>query len=119
MDMIKKNSPNKYLLLVDVFSLILSFILTAWVRYGNITKDWYNINIYGGAFIIVLLLYIVLYYLYDTYSKLFKRGFIEEIIVVTKLNGILAFTLTAIMFVFQGGTYYSRLFFFCFFLLLK
>ena len=117
MDLMRKNLPNKYLLLVDLCSIVLSFLLATWIRYGGITKDWFNINIYGGAFAIVLLLYIVIYCLYDTYSKLFKRGFLEEIIVVIKINSGLAVTLTAGMFIFQEGTYYSRLFFLCFFLL--
>ena len=117
MDLMRKNLPNKYLLLVDLCSIVLSFLLATWIRYGGITKDWFNINIYGGASAIVLLLYIVIYYLYDTYSKLFKRGFLEEMIVVIKINSGLAVTLTAVMFIFQEGTYYSRLFFLCFFLL--
>ena len=117
MDLMRKNLPNKYLLLIDLCSIVLSFLLATWIRYGGITKDWFNINIYGGAFAIVLLLYIVIYYLYDTYSKLFKRGYLEEIIVVIKINSGLAVTLTAVMFIFQEGIYYSRLFFLCFFLL--
>ena len=117
MDLMKKNLPNKYLLLVDLCSIILSFLLATWIRYGGITKRWVNINIYGGAFAIVLLLYIVIYYLYDTYSKLFKRGFLDEMLVVIKINTGLAVTLTAVMFIFQEGAYYSRLFFLCFFLL--
>ncbi|HKL98317.1 MAG TPA: sugar transferase [Mobilitalea sp.] len=117
MDLMKKNLPNKYLLLVDLCSIILSFLLATWIRYGGITKKWFNVNIYGGAFAIVLLLYIVIYYLYDTYSKLFKRGFLDEMFAVIKINTGLAVTLTAVMFIFQEGAYYSRLFFLCFFLL--
>ena len=117
MDLMKKESPNKYLLLVDIVSVILSFLLASWIRYGSIMEDWFNINIYGGAAAIVLLLYIVIYYMFDTHSKLFKRGFLEEMIVVVKINFGFAVTLMAFMFLFQGGVYYSRLFFLCFFLL--
>lgn len=113
----RKESPNKYLLLVDICSIIISFLLSAWIRYGNIADYWFNVSIYGVAIVIVILLYIAIYYLFDTYSRLFKRGFLEEMTVVVKSNGALAATLSAVIFLFQGGIYYSRVFFLCFFLL--
>ncbi len=112
----RKELPNKYLLMVDICSLILSFLAAAWIRYGSITEQWFHIRIYGVAIVIVILLYIVIYYMYDTYSKLFKRGFLEEMLVVIRINCFLAVTLTAILFIFQRGAYFSRLFFLCFFL---
>ena len=117
MDLMRKESPNKYILLVDLCSIILSFLLASWIRYGSITKNWFDIDIYGGAAAIVILLYMVIYYLFDTYSNLFKRGFLEEMLVVVKINFVNAIILMAVMFLFQGGIYYSRLFFLCFFLL--
>ncbi len=113
----RKELLNKYLLIVDICSLILSFLAAAWIRYGSITDQWYHIRIYGAAIVIVILLYIVIYYLYDTYKNLFKRGFLEEMFVVIKINSLLAVTLTAILYIFQRGAYFSRLFFLCFFLL--
>lgn len=113
----RRELPNKYLLLVDICSLILSFLAAAWIRYGSITKQWFDIRIYGAAVVITILLYIVIYNLYDTYQGLFKRGFLEEMLVVWKVNSLLAVTLTAIMFIFQGGRCFSRLFFLCFYLL--
>lgn len=113
----KKNMPNRYLLLVDLISIIISFLMAAWIRFGGFFNQWSGRNIYGGAFITVLLLYIALYYLNDTYSGLFKRGFLEEMFVVVKVNVLLAVTLTAVMYLFQEGAFYSRLFFFCFLLL--
>lgn len=117
MDLMRKNLPNKYLLLVDLCSLIASFLLAAWIRFGGVIREWFNVKIYGGAFLIVLLLYIVIYFLYDTYSKLFKRGFLEELLIVIKINCLLAVILTSVIYLFQGGTYYSRLFFLCFLVL--
>lgn len=116
MDLIRKDMPNKYLLLVDVFCITLSFFLAIWVRYGFIS-DILNLDIFGEAFISILSLYIAIYFIYNTYSNFFKRGFMEEMIVVIKTNLILAFTITAVMFIFQEGASYSRLFFFCFLLL--
>ncbi|QHQ59981.1 exopolysaccharide biosynthesis polyprenyl glycosylphosphotransferase [Anaerocolumna sedimenticola] len=116
MDLMKKDTPNKYLLFVDLCCIVISFLLATWIRYGNITRYWYN-NVYSFASVYVLLLYTAIYYFYDSYSRLFKRGYWEEMIVVIKINCILAVTSTAVIFIFQEGTTYSRLFFFCFFLL--
>lgn len=117
MDLIRKNMPNRYLLLVDIISIIISFLLALWIRYGNMVRSWFSSKTMSTAFVILILLYIAVYYLYDTYSKLFKRGMLEEIIVVIKINFLLAATLTAAMFVFQEGTSFSRMFFTCFILL--
>ncbi|MDF2951680.1 MAG: exopolysaccharide biosynthesis polyprenyl glycosylphosphotransferase [Anaerocolumna sp.] len=116
MNLIRKDLPNKYLLIVDLCSILLSFLLATWIRYGGITREWIR-NMYGVAFLIILLLYIAIFYLYDSYSRLFKRGFFEELIAVAKINMWLAAVLAVIMFVFQEGATYSRLFFISFFLL--
>ncbi|MDF2486934.1 MAG: exopolysaccharide biosynthesis polyprenyl glycosylphosphotransferase [Herbinix sp.] len=117
MDLMRKDLPNKYLLLVDVCCIILSFILTTWIRYGELTRNLFRTDVYGIAFAIILSLYVAIYYLYNTYSRFFKRGFLEEMVAVVKINLILAVTITAVMFIFQEGASYSRLFFLCFFLL--
>lgn len=116
MDLKKKDLFNRYILLVDLCCIILSFLLAAWIRYGEITKDWSE-NIYTWSFFFVLLLYITIFNFYDTCTKLFSRGFLEELTVVIKINCILAVTATAVMFIFQEGASYSRLFFLCFFFL--
>jgi FlaA1/EpsC-like NDP-sugar epimerase len=91
--------------------------LAAWIRYGSIMSNWFSMNMYGIAVVIVLLLYMVIYYLFDTYSRLSKRGFLEEMLVIVKINCILAVTIMAVLYLFQEGTYFSRLFFLCFFFL--
>lgn len=116
MDSSRKDLPKKYLLLADLCCILISFLLSTWIRYGGITKDWVN-YIYGVAFGIVILLYIAIYFLYDTYSRLFKRGYLEELIIIVKINCWLAVTLTTVMFVYQEGASFSRIFFCCFFLL--
>jgi exopolysaccharide biosynthesis polyprenyl glycosylphosphotransferase len=116
MDLAKRNSQGKYLLLVDLICIVISLLLATWIRYGKVTDEWLN-NLYAWASIILLLLYIVIYYLYDTHSNIFKRGFLDELTVVIKINCILMVISTAIMFLFQEGASYSRLFFFCFFLI--
>lgn len=116
MDSTRKATPNKYLLLVDLSCIIISFLLATWIRYGRLTSYW-SFNVYGMSFMFLVSLYIAIFYLVDTYSKLFKRGFFEEIMVILKINCILAVTSTMVMYIFQEGATYSRLFFLLFFLL--
>lgn len=107
MDLMRKNMPNRYLLLIDICSIIISFLFALWIRYGKIIFS-------GAAFTIIILLYIAIYYIYDTYSRLLKRGLLEEFIIVVKIDLLLASTLTAVLYVFQEGSSFSRLFFACF-----
>ncbi len=116
MDIIKKGLPNKFLLAADEICLVISFVLAAWIRFGKVTALWYS-TIYSLASLVIFLLYVVIYYRYDTYSKLFKRGYIEEFLTVVKINSILAVLLTTILFLLQQGTIYSRLFYLYFFII--
>lgn len=109
--------PNRYLLLVDILSVIISFLLALWIRYGNIVNSWIGSRTISAALAIVVLLYITIYYLYDSYSNLFKRGLFEEFIVVIKINLFLVAALSIVMFAFQQGAAFSRLFFACFIIL--
>jgi exopolysaccharide biosynthesis polyprenyl glycosylphosphotransferase len=115
MGLTRKNTPNKSLLVVDLLSIAISFLLAAWIRYGTVAGGMFYLN--GISFVIVLSLYIPVYCLYDTYSRFFKRGFLEELVAVIKINIVLAVTITTVMFIFQEGASYSRLFFFCFLLI--
>ncbi len=117
MDLMKKNSPDKYLLLVDIGCIIISFLLAVWIRYGSAGYFLLDLGSYGMAFVIIISLYVAIYYLYDTYSRFFKRGFLDEMVMVIKINIILAVTITTVMFLFREGASYSRLFFLCFFIL--
>lgn len=113
---VTKKELNKYLLIVDLCSLIISFFLTIWIRYGGINNYWY-IDIYKLALVMLLLLYIIMYYLNDPYIHLFKRGYLEEMIAIVKINGWLAITTTVIIYFYQEGATYSRFFVLCFFVL--
>ncbi len=117
MSITRRESPNLNLLFFDLCSIIVSYLLADWIRYGNIMKFWFRLDIYGEALGILLLLYIAIYYLTGNYERMFKRGFLEEMIAVIKINFVLAVSLTGRRFVFQGRIRYSRLFFLCFFLL--
>lgn len=116
MDLMKKDLHNRYLLIIDLFSITVSFLLTSWVRYGSISNNWFYVNTYGIAYAIVISLYIAIFLIYETSGKSFKRGYIEEMIAIAKINAFLAVTLTVVMYIFQQGTSFSRFFFFLFFI---
>lgn len=111
MNLTRKDLRNQYLLLLlDLCCILISFMSTTWIKFGSIASNWRE-NIYGVSCIIILLLYMVIYYIYDSYSELYKRGMIEEFIVVFKINIILAVTLTSVMYLIRVGNTFSRLFF--------
>ncbi len=111
MGLVKKELPYKYLLVIDLVGIVISFLLATWIRYGKITKELYISDIYGIAFAIILLVYVVIYYIHNSYGEFFKRGYLDEFLNTVKKNSVLAVILTAVMFVFQQGAAYSRLFF--------
>ncbi len=113
MNLTRKDLTNRYLLVLDLCCILISFLSTTWIQFGGITSKW-RLNIYGLSCVIVLILYMMVYYIYDSYSRLFTRGMIEEFIVVFKINNILAVTLTSIMFLLRAGNTFSRMFFICF-----
>jgi len=113
----KKNLPKNYLLLIDVSCIIISYILATWIRFGNIKANLLDTDIYRWGLFIVIALYITVFYIYDTFTNFFKRGFLEEILIVVKKNALLAITLTVVMFLFQQGDIFSRMFFILFFII--
>lgn len=102
------------LLLLDSICMILSFFLATWIRYGINPGGWFK-DVYGMAFVVVLLSYICIFFLTDTGYGIFKRGFLDEFGRVFQNNILLAFFITAILFLYQRGLVYSRTFFVCFF----
>ena len=117
MGLIRSDMPNRNLLMVDICCIILSFMLAIWIRFGVSIDQVYNKQNFGIAFVILLSLYIAIYYLSNSFYRFFKRGFVEELFIVLKMNLLLALIITSVMYLFQEGASYSRLFFVSFFVL--
>lgn len=113
----KKNLPKSYVLIIDICCIIISFLLSTWIRFGNIKSNLLETDIYQWALIVIIALYVTVFYVYDTSHDLFKRGFLEELFIVIKKNILLAIILTGMMFLFQQGDVYSRVFFLLFFVI--
>lgn len=116
MAFIKRNLPGRYLLLTDCISITLSYLLAACIRYSEVTSYWYY-NIFGWAFVFMILLYSAIFLVFNTEKGFAKRGFCEELTEICKLNIVLALTITAAMFLAREGASFSRLFFLLFFFL--
>ena len=117
MGLIKNNMPNRSLLAIDICCILISFLLATWIRFGVFLEQFFYMQMYDIAFVVIISLYIAIYYLSNTVHKFFKRGFIEELFSVLKLNLTLAITITSVLYLFQEGGSFSRLFFLCFFVL--
>ncbi len=117
MDTKKKNMHKHYILFLDLFAIVLSFMLSTWIRFGNLDHYLMINGIYMWALVLVITLYTMLFFLYDYHIKFFQRGFVDEALMVLKSNLLLAILLIVIMFIFQQGDIYSRIFFLLLFII--
>lgn len=102
-------------LLIDCFSVILAFVIAAFVR-GGIINNGFMSELYGSLFIIIVLSNIVFSNL-SYNDNIFKRGFLEEFIRIIKDQGKLALIILGYMFIIKEASTYSRIFLGVFFLL--
>lgn len=114
--MINKNRERErlYLELLDTFCIIISFFIAIWIRYGISFDGLYKL-VYGIILLVLILSYIGIFNIFDSYSEFFKKGFFAEFISVVQLNLILALFISALLFYFKMGAMYSRIFFASFF----
>lgn len=110
----ERDQDKVYLLILDIGCMVLSFFLATWIRYGFQIESWFW-EVYGFAFVFVIVSYICIYFLFDSCDGIFKRGFFDEFVNVFQSNIILALFITGILFLYQKGAIYSRAFFACFF----
>lgn len=112
----KGNMGSSLVLLVDVISIGIAYILAAWIR-GGIIQPQFLTTMYGITFIITVLSYMVLYLTGDSRHNIFKRGFYEEFVVVIKEQTKLCLFVMTYLFITQQGKEHSRMFLMLFFLL--
>ena len=110
-----KERGRLYLLLLDIFGIILSFLIAIWIRYGIVFYGLYEF-VYGIILLVLILSYFVIFNLFDSYIGFSKRGFFAEFASVCQLNLILALFISGLLFYFKVGAVYSRLFFASFFI---
>ncbi len=103
-----------HLQLLDSLSVIVSFFIAIWIRYGISFHGVYGI-IYGIIFILLLLSNLCILNLFDSYRGFFRRGFFEEFISVVQTNLLVMLFLSVVLFYFKIGASYSRVFFMSFF----
>jgi exopolysaccharide biosynthesis polyprenyl glycosylphosphotransferase len=101
-------------LLVDLVSMICAFHLSGYIR-GSIIVKGYMAGLYGNI-LIVLILSSILVSNVSNNKNICKRGYLEELISIIKDQGKLGLILLGYVFIIQEGSYYSRIFFFLFFL---
>ena len=103
-------------ILIDLISVVASFYLAAYIR-GGIIHTGYFVELYGNAFLLLILSCILINYIDNGNQDIFKRGYLEELNHIIKDQAKLGLILLAYIFVTQQGNNYSRIFLFIFFLL--
>ena len=110
------NTGSSLVLLVDIISIGVAYILAAWIR-GGILKPELLSTTYGITFIIIILTYMVLYETSSSNNNIFKRGFYAEFVSVFKDQTKLCLIVMTYLFVTKQGVQHSRVFLMLFFLL--
>lgn len=114
----KKGKISRGIILVlDVFCILISYLLAAYIREGILNSRFLS-SLYSTVLVVTILLYIVIYALTGNKNENdFKRGFFDEFIEVIKKQLYLAIFLSLFLFVTQSGVQYSRFFFAVFFVI--
>lgn len=102
-------------LLIDVFCIIFSYLLSVYLLKGILDRHSIS-SLYGKALAIIALFYAVLYRLSESNMvNICKRGFYKEFLAVTKSNITLGLILLGYLFITKQGYEYSRFFLVTFF----
>lgn len=117
MDMTIKNMPKRILLATDLSCILISYLLSSWIRFDSLAAMSLSGSIYGLSLIFILMIYSAVFLYRGFDSRIMKRGYLGELIAVAKENLLIAAQLGVIIYMFQKGTTYSGLFFLCFIIL--
>jgi exopolysaccharide biosynthesis polyprenyl glycosylphosphotransferase len=109
------NTAEWLTILVDLISIIISFNISALIR-GGIIGQGYMSGLYKSMFVVMILATIVIDSLTNN-RDIFKRGFLAELIRIAKDQGKLCLIVLGYAFIIKQGSYYSRVFLLCVFLL--
>lgn len=106
---------NRFILPVDLFSIIISFWLSALVRYGKVHME-YLTNLYGSTLFVLLLSCMVINGTGGG-KNIFRRGFAEEGFAILKDHLKLLAIFVIFLYITKQGSDFSRLFAGIFFVL--
>lgn len=110
-------ADSRLILLVDLFSLTISFLLAAFLKKGTlIDKEFLN-GLYGNTLFIMYLACFAINEMNENKVNAFKRGFLEEFLGVVKDQLKLCLVVLIYLFIIKQGTSFSRFFFISFLIL--
>ncbi|WMJ85804.1 sugar transferase [Anaerocolumna sp. MB42-C2] len=105
-----KEPPSIRLLLLDLATLILAYVLALFARFGVVLSYINNEN-YSILLMVCILVNIAVFYMSDSSSGFFRRGFFREFKIVVSRNLINVLCVSTILFLSRRGIIYARLFF--------
>lgn len=110
-----ENTANLLTMLIDLICGVVAFTVAALVRGGIISQGYMSVE-----YINILIFMILSILIIDSMShnkKIFKRGYLEELISIIKDQGKLVLIILGYMFIIKQGSIYSRIFVIVFLLL--
>lgn len=106
----KKEQPSIRLLIIDILCTVISFMIAAFIRFGVVSRELFQ-GSYSTFFIILILVEIGIFYMHDTYTGFFRRGFLTEAKVVVKQTMLITVILTTILYLTDFATVQDKLFY--------
>ena len=102
-------------LLVDLISMVGSFVLAGYIR-GGILDSAFTGGIYTNAIIVLTFSIILVSYVGKSSKDIFKRGYFSELVSILKDQSMIALIIFVYMFLNKASQDYSRIFIGLFFL---
>ncbi len=112
----KNNNSNIFnyfnFIIGDILAIQTSLIIAYIIRHG-ISSPYQN-NLYRNMALFLIVDYLFVIFFYEGYKKIFKRGYLEELINVVSTCAIVSMVSVFFTFVTQTGELYSRITFILF-----
>lgn len=111
-----RNEPftkNDYIvLLLDIISILVSYVFAASLRKGILKAGFLFSSVYGSALVMIVISYTIIYEYHKTNREnICKRGLYGEFVIVLKNHLSIGVVLVLYLFMTKQSDHYSRLFF--------
>lgn len=111
-------AKNRYIvLLLDIISLIVSYLYAASIRMG-ILRTGFFFTVYGSALLVIIVVYCFIFECYKSNKEnICKRGLYKEFVLVLKNHFLIGISLMFYLLITKQSNAYSRFFFIIFLLI--
>lgn len=113
----RSNKENPFILVIDIFCIVFSFLFASFTRNGIVDQQLLT-PLYRNVLLLILLCYIIMYdFSKRNNENIYKRGFYKEFLIVLKNQISMILILMFYLFITRQSLSYSRYSFTVFFII--